>query len=219
MHGIARKPIETTDIDAIQRKCRIIQHKRSAVFPALSVIDTPEWGSGGRWFESSRPDTRRGHSSGMMNVPFCFTFPFCFSGHRWPFRRSKRGHRRLRPPQRCEQGRSCRIHAASPRTRLPGSLGDIPAFRDADGRKTVVIRNQIFRGSSVASAEFRSHWLFSSCRHLHASQPGTPATKSSTAVLSSRLFFEISPSANASKVFFVKGMGVAAQGSYQIIRS
>ncbi len=29
-----------------------------------------EWGSGGRWFESSRPDIERGLSSRKMNVPF-----------------------------------------------------------------------------------------------------------------------------------------------------
>jgi hypothetical protein len=51
-------------------------------------------------------------------------------------------------------------HAAFPRPRRPGNLGgnlgDLPALRDSDGRRTVVFRKQVFRGSPVASVEFRS---------------------------------------------------------------
>ena len=65
------------------------------------------------------------------------------------------------PSSRREQGRSSRIHAASPRTRLPRDLGDLPAFRDADGRKRVVIRNQIFQSIAPpwrsAEGDFRSN--------------------------------------------------------------
>jgi hypothetical protein len=43
LHGIARKPKETTDIPGIRGICRILQTERWAVFPAFSVFDTPEY--------------------------------------------------------------------------------------------------------------------------------------------------------------------------------
>src|SRR5262249_33314712 len=57
LHGIARKPIETTGIDRSHRNHRLIETERTAGFPVIIRLRTPEWGSGGRWFESSRPDT------------------------------------------------------------------------------------------------------------------------------------------------------------------
>src|SRR5207248_1453025 len=45
----------------------------------------PEWGSGGRWFESSRPDTRKGRRDKELRRPFCLggtkTRPATFRCH------------------------------------------------------------------------------------------------------------------------------------------
>src|SRR5439155_7131761 len=53
----------------------------------------------------------------------------------------------------------------------------------------------------------------SSRRRIPASQPRIPPTKSSIAVLSSRLFFERSPSAETPKGFFIVGLTVTARKS------
>src|SRR5262245_43529514 len=34
-----------------------------------SLASAPEWGSGGRWFESSRPDLSRGRSNKALRLP------------------------------------------------------------------------------------------------------------------------------------------------------
>ena len=35
-----------------------------------SLASAPEWGSGGRWFESSRPDIRKGCHNNRLWQPF-----------------------------------------------------------------------------------------------------------------------------------------------------
>src|SRR5271170_3552745 len=36
-----------------------------------SLASAPEWGSGGRWFESSRPDIRKASRTNRLRLAFC----------------------------------------------------------------------------------------------------------------------------------------------------
>src|SRR5436305_501476 len=53
-----------------------------------SLASAPEWGSGGRWFESSRPDLRKGRRDNPLRRPFFFRNP-CPGQPPTPFRRRK----------------------------------------------------------------------------------------------------------------------------------
>ena len=101
-----------------------------------------------------------------------------------------------------------------PARNLGGNLGNLPAFRDADGRRKVVFRNQIFRGSSVASAEFRLNWLFSTCRHRNDPQLADADDKK----FNSRLVAPISASLKAlrrscRRAFSLRGRVLGRRGS------
>src|SRR5262249_48007542 len=46
------------------------QDAKGTYFPRNSPSALPEWGSGGRWFESSRPDIRRPVGTKSSDWPF-----------------------------------------------------------------------------------------------------------------------------------------------------
>src|SRR5215475_12852818 len=56
MHGNSKKKVE---LPAIHRSDRKWEDEKVKGFPHSGLASLPEWGSGGRWFESSRPDIAR----------------------------------------------------------------------------------------------------------------------------------------------------------------
>src|SRR4051794_32333188 len=59
-------------LNRIYRICRKSKEKKMKGFPRFHLAATPEWGSGGRRFESSRPDIARPAVTTSYSGP-CFT--------------------------------------------------------------------------------------------------------------------------------------------------
>ena len=72
LHGIARKSMEKAVLDGKPRIGRETQALRPTGFAVFSGIRSPEWGSGGRWFESSRPDNARAVVTESCDGPLLF---------------------------------------------------------------------------------------------------------------------------------------------------
>jgi hypothetical protein len=74
LQSLQRKPLKKNDRTVQCRKC--VTHRRaervriSCKYGAGFLIRPPKWGSGGRWFESSRPDIRRPVGTTSSGWPF-----------------------------------------------------------------------------------------------------------------------------------------------------
>src|SRR5260370_9251850 len=72
-------------------------------------------------------------------------------------------------------------------------LGRFTSFSGCRREKDSSYSEPDFQRKFRRKCRIQVDWLFSSCRHRHDPQPRTPATKSSIAVLSPRLFFRKKP--------------------------